>query len=99
MISLMKTPGTPSDSRLLEVIAQTVAFIKDSPQAPVKSEQTFVGDLGLDSLQIMKMALELEDRLGIVIEEGAEFEIQTVADLVVFLKTRFEENGDVSSPT
>ncbi len=88
----MKALDEMTNSQLREEIRQAVEIVLQKPLDTINPNQTFVGDLGLDSLGIMKMALELENRLKIVIEEGAEFEIQTVADLVEFLKAKLIDN-------
>lgn len=85
-----------NDLQLLEVVSQIIARIKDEPLVPLKPEYTIVGDLGLGSLEVMKMAVELESNLGIVLEEKAEFEINTVGELVILLKKQIAEAKEYS---
>lgn len=81
----------PSTTPILEAIAAAIAEAREGTVAPLSPTQTLAGDLGLTSLEIMKVALALERRFGIVIEEGAEFEIQTVGDLEAWLMAALAE--------
>lgn len=74
---------------LLEAIAAAIADAREGVAPPsVHRDQTLAGDLDLSSLEVMKTALALEERLGVTIEEGAEFEISTVGDLADYLAAR-----------
>jgi acyl carrier protein len=49
----------------------------------------------------MKLALALEQRFGVTIEEGAEFSVCTIGDLVAFLEARLQprlEPSDLATP-
>lgn len=48
---------------------------------PVTADTDLVAELGLDSLQVMEMLMELEDALDVSIPVNILAEVRTVADL------------------
>jgi acyl carrier protein len=49
---------------------------------PVREEMLLAEDLGLDSLALLTLAVEVEDRFRICLDEVDEAAIRTVGDLV-----------------
>jgi acyl carrier protein len=62
---------------------------------PLRPQERLVEDLELDSLKLLTLAVEVENRFRVCLEEGTEARIQTVADLVGALREAMEESDDV----
>ena len=62
-----------------ETIAKMLAETKDLDPAAVKPEMTFL-ELGLDSLDVAELVMNMEDELGVSIEITPE--LKTVQDVV-----------------
>lgn len=53
--------------------------------APLTAEMRLVEDLALDSLRLMTLAMEVEDRFRICLDEDDEEAIETVGDLAAII--------------
>ena len=69
-------------SQLLEILKP---FTKEGQQ--LKEETKLVGELGLDSLQVMQILLKIEDHFDISIPLNNLPKIQTVQELVLEIET------------
>lgn len=70
---------------ILGMIRQALQpFVKDG--RTVGEETELVADLGLDSMQVMKLLLEIEDRFDISIPLNILPDVRTVRDFVVRLQ-------------
>lgn len=59
------------------------------PPAVLADHLRLTQDLGLDSLALIEMAFKLDELFGVVIETREVTGINTVGELVTFLKTKF----------
>lgn len=62
-------------------------------QGPVEPSMSLVEDLKLDSIRLLTLAMEVEDRFQIYLEEDDEIAIQTVADLVSLIRRKVGEES------
>ncbi|GAB4170081.1 MAG: hypothetical protein Kow0020_04140 [Wenzhouxiangellaceae bacterium] len=69
-----------SDDRIREAIAEAVA-ISMPEQSPVDFDAELSGDLGLDSVQVMDLIMEIEDRLDLSIPVDVLAEVSTLNQL------------------
>ena len=58
------------------------------PEGRIKSESSFVDDLGADSLRLVKMTLVLEETFDIDIEDADVEKIVTVQDAIDYVQER-----------
>jgi acyl carrier protein len=72
---------TRDQTRLLSAIAE-LARDRFGWEKPLERGTRLVEDLGLDSLKLMELAVTIENRFEIRIDEATESEIVTVGDLV-----------------
>lgn len=72
-----------SDETLDQVVTILGRFQKND--APIKAESILADDLNLDSLAVMDLMMELEDRFDITIPLNAVPEIRTVGNLADFV--------------
>jgi acyl carrier protein len=80
-------------AELIDTIATVIADVRrleKSSLPALQPESSLIGDLALSSLEVMKLALALEQRFGVTIEEGAEFSVRTIGDLVAFIEARLQ---------
>ena len=70
-----------TEDKILQRIA-TVAREKLDLEVELRRDMRLVEDLALDSIRLMTLAMEVEDRFRICLDEEDERGIVTVADLV-----------------
>ncbi len=63
---------------LKEVIAEVLGVDEDS----VTAEANLIDDLGADSLSIMELHMEIEEKTGVKIPDEAVADIHTVQDVM-----------------
>ena len=72
-----------SDETLDQVMTILRRFQKND--APIQAQSVLLDDLNLDSLAVMDLMMELEDRFDITIPLNAVPEIRTVGNLADFV--------------
>ena len=70
------------EKRVKEIVAEQLG--KD--ESEVKSESSFIDDLGADSLDIVELVMAMEDEFGIEIPDEDAEKIKTVKDVVEYIK-------------
>lgn len=76
-----------TDSMILEAIAEVVRQRLDW-QGPLTMDMRLVEDLRLDSVRLLTLAAEVENRFRVFLDEADEAGIQTVADLVAIVRRK-----------
>lgn len=54
----------------------------------VKMESKFVDDLGADSLDVVELIMELEEKLGVTIPDEDAEKITSVGDVVAYIDSK-----------
>lgn len=75
------------EATILEGIAQ-VAREHLGWQGPLTPDMRLVEDLRLDSVRLLTLAAEVENRFRILLDEADELAIQTVGDLVAIVRRK-----------
>lgn len=75
---------------MLELLIKTLAGYKELDESAISGETSFK-DIGLDSLDIVEIAMDLEDKLGFAIEIKPE--ITTVAGFADYLEELKKDAG------
>ena len=75
------------EDEILQQIAE-VARDKLDYEGQLSREMRLVEDLELDSIRLMTLAIEVEDRFEICLDEEDEEAIVTVADLVAVVRRK-----------
>ena len=70
---------------MLEKIKNIIVQYVDVKPEELTPEIEFRGDLGLTSLAMMNMLVEIEDEFGIEVEEDAALEFEKLQDLMDYL--------------
>ncbi|MEA4999945.1 MAG: acyl carrier protein [Candidatus Limiplasma sp.] len=68
-----------------ETITKLIAETKDMDPADIKAEMTFA-DLGLDSLDVAELVMNMEDELNVTIEISPA--LKTVQDVVALVEAQ-----------
>lgn len=102
--------GAPSEPRPLPtraaVLADVTSIARDrvGREGPVEPGMRLVEDLGLDSIRLLTLAVQVEDHFRICLDEEDEEEIETVGDLVetvllkLAAKRRAAKGGEEKDP-
>jgi len=68
-----------------QVAMQVLSELSGKDQGTITPEMDLVADLGIDSPKALQLLLELEERLGIEIEDEDAAKIDTVSDVLTYL--------------
>ncbi len=68
--------------KVMEVVCKQLNVAKDK----LKEETSFVNDLSADSLDLVELVMELEDRFGISIPDEEAEKIQTIGDAIKYVE-------------
>jgi acyl carrier protein len=83
---------TAPDAAVLEGIAE-VARAHVGLAGPLAPEMRLVEDLELDSLRLLTLAVEVENRFRVRLDEADDAAIETVGDLVAAVERKLGEGG------
>jgi acyl carrier protein len=79
-----------------EILAGVARVARDElglDPATIRPEARLVEDLGLDSLRLLTLAAEVENRFRVALEPEDDAAIVTVGDLVAALERRLSQRG------
>jgi acyl carrier protein len=74
----------PGDSRRVGEIVEEIAGVPVNEVTPGKS---FVGDLDIDSLSMVEIAVAAQDKFGVEIPDDELKDLTTVQDVVTYVAT------------
>ncbi len=69
--------------RVIDIVAEQLGVDKEK----VKTETSFVNDLGADSLDTVELVMELEEEFNINIPDDAAEKIETVGQAIAFIES------------
>jgi len=76
----MTRPPLPSPPDLASEVREVVARVLGVPAHRVRLDDALDGELGIDSMRMIRINVALEARFGVVIPDDAP--LRTIADLV-----------------
>lgn len=76
-----------TDQAILEGISEVVR-LHLGWEGPLAPEMRLVEDLRLDSVRLLTLAAEVENRFRIFLDEADEMAIETVADLIAIVRRK-----------
>ena len=79
-----------NEQQILELITAELTKLSDDHTEPITAETRLREDLGLNSLDAVDLALELEDELEIEVPDEQLATFQKVGDVVRAVKTLLE---------
>jgi acyl carrier protein len=80
-------------AEILAGVAQVARDELELDPATIRPEARLVEDLGLDSLRLLTLAAEVENRFRVALEPEDDAAIVTVGDLVAALERRLSGRG------
>ena len=75
-------------SELEEKVIQLVMEQLDVTREQCKLEASFIDDLGADSLDLVELIMEMEEKFGVEIADEELEKIRTIQDVVDFIKKK-----------
>ena len=78
---------------LAEIIEEVVGI----EAADVTREKSFVDDLDIDSLSMVEIAVQTEDKFGVKIPDEDLAGLRTVGDVVAYIQKLEEENPEAAA--
>lgn len=78
-----------------KVREELIAILSAHAQAgsTVSEKSHLVGDLGIDSLGVMEVLADIEDKFNLSIPDEALRDVDTVASVVKAIETRLQKDG------
>ena len=86
-----------SDQELLTVLADVVSEETGIEPAEVTPEKSFAGDLDIDSLSMVEIAVQTEDKYGVKIPDEDLAGLRTVGDAVSYIQKLESENPEAAA--
>jgi acyl carrier protein len=74
-------------SKVTEIVVRKLGV----EESQVTESANFIKDLGADSLDTVELIMEFEKEFGVTIEDSEAEKIQTVGDVINFLKEKVGE--------
>ncbi|MGE0858231.1 MAG: acyl carrier protein [Gammaproteobacteria bacterium] len=69
------------EDRLIALLGKTLG-----PDAVLSPATSLVGDLGLESIQVIEYLCEVEDHFDLAIDEATLADVQTIGDLAAVIR-------------
>jgi len=70
------------DQMVIDIVAERLGHDKEK----IKAESNFINDLGADSLDIVELVMEFEEKFDMTIPEEDAEKIQTVGEAINYVK-------------
>ena len=78
-------------------LAETLEEVAGVAPADVTPEKSFVDDLDIDSLSMVEIAVQTEDKYGVKIPDEDLAGLRTVGDVVAYIQKLEEENPEAAA--
>ena len=75
------------NAEILAGLAEIVEEVAGVAQDDVTAEKSFVDDLDIDSLSMVEIAVQAEDKFGVKIPDDQLAELKTVSDAVDYISS------------
>jgi acyl carrier protein len=76
-----------NNDEILTALGEIVEEIAGVEASEVTAEKSFVDDLDIDSLSMVEIAVQAEDRFGVKIPDDALADLKTVGDAVDYISS------------
>ncbi|KOP29684.1 acyl carrier protein [Exiguobacterium acetylicum] len=74
--------------QILVDVQEAIAEKLGKEQSEITLDKSFKDDLGADSLEVMELVMDLEDKFEITIEDEQAENLKTVGDVVSYIETQ-----------
>jgi acyl carrier protein len=86
-----------NEQEILAGIGEIVEEIAGVPADEVTPSKSFVDDLDIDSLSMVEIAVQTEDKYGVKIPDEDLAGLRTVGDVVSYIQKLEEENPEAAA--
>ena len=86
-----------TQQEVLAGLADIVNEVAGVPVADVQLDKSFVDDLDIDSLSMVEIAVQTEDKYGVKIPDEDLAGLRTVGDVVAYIQKLEEENPEAAA--
>ena len=86
-----------SEQEILAGLAEIVNEETGIDAASVQSDKSFTDDLDIDSLSMVEIAVQTEDKYGVKIPDEDLAGLRTVGDVVSYIQKLEEENPEAAA--
>ncbi|MCM6778742.1 meromycolate extension acyl carrier protein AcpM [Nocardia sp. CDC159] len=86
-----------TQEEIVAAIAEIVEEVTGIDAAQVGLEKSFVEDLDIDSLSLVEIAVQLEDRYGLTVADEDLASLRTVADAVAYVQKMAAERPGLAA--
>jgi len=76
-----------SSPEILSGLGEIVEEVAGVPAADVTADKTFTDDLDIDSLSMVEIAVQAEDKFGVKIPDDELANLKTVGDAVTYIQS------------
>jgi acyl carrier protein len=80
--------AAPVFDKVMRIFADHLAIARDELDA-----NTFIREIGADSLDIVELVMELEEEFGVTASDSVAENIRTIADAIRYIIERLRERG------
>lgn len=86
-----------TEEQIIAGIAEVVEEVTGIEAADVTVEKSFIDDLDIDSLSMVEIAVQLEDKYGVSIPDEEVSSLRLVGDAVAFVQRMESENTQLAA--
>ena len=76
------------NNEIFEGVKEVIMEQLDVEEEKVKMEASFIDDFGADSLDIVEVIMNLEEKFGLEIEDEDAEKLSTVEDVIKYIESR-----------
>ncbi|EFV12044.1 meromycolate extension acyl carrier protein AcpM [Segniliparus rugosus] len=85
-----------SEAEIIAGIADIIEEVTGIEPSEITPEKSFIDDLDIDSLSMVEIAVQTEDKYGVTIPDEDLTSLRTVGDVVAYIQKLEEENPEVA---
>jgi acyl carrier protein len=86
-----------SQAEIISGLAEIIEEVTGIEPSEVTPEKSFVDDLDIDSLSMVEIAVQTEDKYGVKIPDEDLAGLRTVGDVVAYIQKLEEENPEAAA--
>lgn len=86
-----------SQEEIIAGLAEIIEEVTGIEPSEITLEKSFVDDLDIDSLSMVEIAVQTEDKYGVKIPDEDLAGLRTVGDVVTYIQKLEEENPEAAS--
>ena len=86
-----------SQDEIVAAIAEIIEEVTGIEPSEVTLEKAFIDDLDIDSLSMVEIAVQLEDKYGVKVPDEDLAGLKTVGDAVAYIQKLEAENADLAA--